>query len=111
MMENKEAEKKTDKQLLDHKGRIREISDTIKQNNWDPRRARRERERGRLYWRTSLIWGRKQASKSRRHREFPSKISKNRTMHQHRIVKLTNLKRQRENLESSLEKEVCNLQG
>jgi len=30
MMENKEAEKKRDKQLLDHKGRIREISDTIR---------------------------------------------------------------------------------
>ena len=33
MMENKEAEKKRDKQLLDHKGRIREISDIIIQNN------------------------------------------------------------------------------
>jgi len=30
MMENKEAEKKRDKQLLDHEGRIREISDTIR---------------------------------------------------------------------------------
>ena len=33
MMENKEAEKKRDKQLLDHKGRIWEISDTIRWNN------------------------------------------------------------------------------
>ena len=32
-MENKEAEKNRDKQLLDHKGRIQEISDIIKQNN------------------------------------------------------------------------------
>ncbi|RBM18135.1 hypothetical protein DEH69_13430, partial [Streptomyces sp. PT12] len=33
MMENKEAEKKRDKQLLDHEGRIREINDTIRRNN------------------------------------------------------------------------------
>ena len=33
MMENKYAEKKRDKQVLDHKGRIWEISDTIKQNS------------------------------------------------------------------------------
>ena len=31
MMENQEAEK--DKQLLDHKGKIQEISNTIKQNS------------------------------------------------------------------------------
>ena len=30
MMENKEAEKKRDKQLLDHEGRIREKNDTIR---------------------------------------------------------------------------------
>ena len=33
MMENKEAEKKRDKQLVDHEGRIREINDTIRRNN------------------------------------------------------------------------------
>ena len=33
MMENKDAEKKRDRQLLDHEGKIREFSDTIKQNN------------------------------------------------------------------------------
>ena len=33
MMENKEAEKKRDKQLLDQRGRIRKVSGTIKQNN------------------------------------------------------------------------------
>ena len=32
MMENKEGEKKRDKQLLDHKGRIREINDTVRRN-------------------------------------------------------------------------------
>ena len=30
MMENKKAEKKRDKQLLDHNGRIQEVSDTTK---------------------------------------------------------------------------------
>ena len=33
MMETKEAEQKRDKQLVDHKRRIREISDTIRRNN------------------------------------------------------------------------------
>ena len=33
MMEKKEAEKKREKQILDHKGRIRETSDNIKENN------------------------------------------------------------------------------
>ena len=33
MTENKEAEQKRDKELLDHEGRIREISDTIRQKN------------------------------------------------------------------------------
>ena len=32
MTENKEAEQKRDKQILDHKERIREISDTIRRN-------------------------------------------------------------------------------
>ena len=30
MMENREAEQKRDKQLLDHEGRIRKITDTIR---------------------------------------------------------------------------------
>ena len=33
MMKNKEAEKKRDKQLLEHKGRVQEISDIIRKNN------------------------------------------------------------------------------
>ena len=51
-MENKEAKKKKDKQLLDHEGRIQEINDTIKSNNirinWDSRR-RGKKERGKRY--------------------------------------------------------------
>ena len=30
IMENKEAEKKTERKLLDHKGRLRKLSDSIK---------------------------------------------------------------------------------
>ena len=32
-MEKDEAEKKRDKNILDHEGRIRELSDSMKQNN------------------------------------------------------------------------------
>ena len=32
-MENDEAEKKRERKLLDHKGRIRDLSDYMKQNN------------------------------------------------------------------------------
>ena len=47
MMEDKDAEKKRDKQLLDHEGRIWEISDTIKWNNIIIIRIlEEERERG-----------------------------------------------------------------
>jgi len=31
-MENKEAERKRDRKLLDHKGRLRELCNSIKQN-------------------------------------------------------------------------------
>ena len=54
MMENKEAEKNRGKQLLDHEGRIQEISDTIKQNNSRiigiPEEEEREREGQKVYW-------------------------------------------------------------
>ena len=33
MMENKKAEKKRERKLLDHEGRFRELSNSIKQNN------------------------------------------------------------------------------
>ena len=54
MMQNKEAEKKRGKQLLDHEGKIREISDTIKQNNIRiigiPEEEERQREEQKAYW-------------------------------------------------------------
>ena len=46
MMENKEAEKKRDKQLLDHEGRIQDKSDTIMQNNIRIMGIQEEEERG-----------------------------------------------------------------
>jgi len=84
MMENKEAEKKRDKQLLDHKGRIREISDTIRRNNIRkigiPEEE--ERERGAESILEQIIaenvpnLGKETGKKSRRHREPPSKSIK-----------------------------------
>ena len=51
MMENKEAEKKSDKQLLIHEGRIWEISDTIRQNSIRTIGiAEDEREGQKVYW-------------------------------------------------------------
>jgi len=67
-----------------------------------------------VYWsklqqRTSLIWGRKQASKSRRHREPPSKSIKI-GQHPKSNSKTYKNQRKRENPESSSGEEVCNLQ-
>ena len=46
LMERKEAEGKREKQLMDHEGRLQEISNTIMQNDyWGPR-EQRKRERG-----------------------------------------------------------------
>jgi len=56
MMENKEAEKKRDKQLLDHEGRIREISDTIRQNNIRIIGISEEEERGGKKYTQALVW-------------------------------------------------------
>ena len=81
MTKNKEAEQKRDKQILDYEGRIRELSDTIKQNNIRiieiPEKG--ERERGaegileQIIIENLFLYNIEQASKSRRHREPPSK--------------------------------------
>ena len=78
IMEKDEAEKKI-KKILDHKGRIREISDLMKHNNIHIRGVpeEEERKRGRglfeqITAKNFLMWGRKKASKSRKHRELPS---------------------------------------
>ena len=67
MTQNKEAEQKRDKQLLDHEGRIREISDTIRRNNIriignSRRRGNREGSRryiGENYWREFPQYGKR----------------------------------------------------
>ena len=60
MIENKEAEKKRDKQLLDHKERSQEISDTIKWINIRitgiPREEERKTKGSRIYIGTSYSW-------------------------------------------------------
>ena len=48
IMGNDEAEKKRERKLLDHEGRIRELSDSMKQNNICNKGVpEEERERGR----------------------------------------------------------------
>ena len=81
IMENDEAEKKREK-ILDHEGTIRELSYSMKCNNIHIIGVpEEEREKGeevylhKLQLRTSPVWGRKQASKSRRHRELPSEVT------------------------------------
>ena len=41
IMENNEAEKKRERKLLDHKGRIRELSDFMKKTQYPYRRSSR----------------------------------------------------------------------
>ena len=70
---------------MDHKCRLRKLSDSIKHNNLpiigfpkeeEERKKRQKVYSSKFYLKTSLILGRKQASKSRRHRELPSKSTK-----------------------------------
>ena len=73
--------KRRGEKILDHKYRLKELSNSLKYNNIHVIGIPEENERGKgakglfekLQLKTSLIWGRKQTSKSRRHREFPSK--------------------------------------
>ena len=48
-MEKDEAEKKRDKKILDHEGRIRELSDSIKQNKICIIGRERERKGKKVY--------------------------------------------------------------
>ena len=84
IMEEEEAEKKRDKKIQEYEVRIRELSDATKQNSIRiigiPQEEERERKGLKVYLnkselRTSLIWGRKQALKSKRQRELPSDIT------------------------------------
>ena len=83
IMEKEETVRKREKKIQECEGRIRQLSDAIKQNN--PRiigvPEDEQREKGlKVYLskselRTSLIWGRKKALKSKRHRELPSDVT------------------------------------
>ena len=78
IMGKNEAEKR-ERKLLDHEGRLREPSDSIKRNNIHIIGARRRRQRkgqkgvylNKSQLRTSLIWRRKQAFKSKRPENYP----------------------------------------
>ena len=57
-MEKDKAEKKRNKTILDHKGRTRELSDSMKHNNIHKssrRRRRREREKGKKVYLNKLL--------------------------------------------------------
>ena len=52
IMENDEAEKRRERKLLDHKGRIRELSDSVIQNNIHTigvQKRKRERKGQKIY--------------------------------------------------------------
>ena len=97
MTENKEAEQKRDKQLLEHEGRIWEISITIR---WDNIRAigipeEEERERGaegileRIIVEKFPNMAKGRSIKIQEAWRTPLKISKNRSTPRHLIVKFT----------------------
>ena len=83
IMEKEEAEKQRDKTIQEYEGRIRELSEAIKQNNIPITGISEEEEREKgaegvleqIIAETFLIWGRKKALKSKRHRELPSDVT------------------------------------
>ena len=98
MTENKAAEQKRDKQILDHEEKIREISDTMRRNNiriigiWGE-----ERERGtedtseRIIGENFPNMAKGTSIKIQEAQRTPLKISKNRSTPRHLIVKFTSL--------------------
>ena len=114
MMENKEPEQERDKQLLGHEGRIREISDTIRQNNIRiigiPKEKEKEREAGGILEQVIAEnfpnLGKDTNIKIQEAQRTSLKINKNRS--HHLIVKLTSLS-DKENPEISLGQKVCNI--
>ena len=116
MMEHKEAEKKRDKQWLDHKRRIQEICDTIKWNNIRIIGIPEEEERKRgTEWILEQIIAenfpnlRKETGiQMQEAQRTPIKTYKNRSTPWHIIVKLANLTN-KDNPESSPGQEICNL--
>ena len=103
---------------MEHKNRLRELSDSIKHSNICIIEVPEKEERGKgaenlfeeIMLKTFLIWGMKQTIKSRRHRELPSKPIK---VGQHQDILYLNLQNIviKKNLKGSKIKEVLSLQG
>ena len=103
---------------MDHEGRIRELSNTIRQNNIRiiciPEEE--ERERGVEGILEQIIAGnfpntaKGTSIKIQEAQRTPSKINKNRSTTCHLILKLTSLSDKEKNPESSSGQEVCNIQ-
>ena len=94
-MENDEAEKKKRKKFLDHKGRIRELSDSMKRNNIHIIGVpEEEREKGEESLFEQIIaenfpnLGKEAGIQVQEAQKTPFKVSKNRSTPQHIIVKL-----------------------
>lgn len=119
MTENKEAEQKRDKQLLDHEGRIREISDTIRRNNIRiigiPEEE--ESERGaegileRIIGENFPNMAKGTSIKIQEVQRMPLKINKNRPTPRHLIVKFTSLNDKEKILKAAREKKSVTYNG
>ena len=77
-MENNETEQKRQRRIMEHKNRLRELSDSIKRYNICIIGVPEEEERKGYRKFEEIIANnfpnlRKETSKSRRHREFPTK--------------------------------------
>ena len=96
MMESKEAEEKREKQLMDHEGRLREICDTIKQNNIriigvpEKKRGRKGISKQIMAENVSNLG--KETGIHIQEVEHPFNIHKNRSTLQHIIVKPTSFR-------------------
>ena len=99
-MESKEVEEKREKQLLDHKGMLQEISGTIKQNyqnNWGPRGIRK-RERGtedtfeQIIAQNFTNLGKETGIQVQKAQRTPFNINKNMSTPCHIVVKLANFR-------------------
>ena len=81
IMEKEEAEKNRDKKIQECEGKIRELSDAIKWKNIPiigiPEDEEREKGTEGVLEQiiAEMIWGRKKALKSKRHRELPSHVT------------------------------------
>ena len=117
MMENKEAEQKRDKQVLDHERRIREVSDTIREKKIRIIGIPEEEETGRqkAYWRELLQripqYGKGNKHKIQEAQRTHLKVNKNRTTPCHLIVKFTSLSNKEKILKAARDKKSVTHNG